>query len=234
MNFCIIGDSWGGNFPSNLNIFHKILEPMGHTVTNISAGGASNRGQLQQLEYQVLNNNSDFDCIIWIYTETVRTFTEFISLDYGSVDDIDVAKTVFSDLTYCDFYQDLNYIANQDFKYAQRLFEKFSIPFVVIGSAGVVDQDVNKYNFSLWTLYSWNQEISGLKNIPINCYTHHVIKMADYGNYDKKTVLSELEKIELLEKAMKDTTKYPDTRHPSIDFYPDLVERILAIVKEKI
>jgi len=231
MNFCVIGDSWGGNIPYNLGIFQKILEPLGHTVTNISTGGASNRGQLQQLEYQVLENNSNFDCIIWIYTEPVRNFTEFVSLDYG--DDINAANTMFPDLTYCNFYQDLNYIANQDFRYAQQLFEKFNIPFVVIGAAGIVDQDIDKYNFSLWTLHSWNQEISGIKNIPVNCYMHHVVKMIDYGNYDKTTVLSEIEKIELLEKLMKDDNiTYPDNFHPSIDFYPDLIKKILLITEK--
>jgi hypothetical protein len=231
MNFCIIGDSWAGNFPCNLGIFQKILEPLGHTIVNISAGGASNRGQLQQLEFQILNKNTNFDYIIWIYTESVRDFTEFVSLDYG--DDVNAAKTMFVDLTYCNFYQDLNYIANQDFKYAQRLFEKFGIPFVVIGGAGVVDQDIKNYNFSEWTLHSWNQEISNLPDMPINCYTHHVVKMADYANYDKKTILAELNKIESLELAMKNKIKYPDTRHPSTELYPELVNRILKNITHK-
>lgn len=227
MHICVIGDSWGGNVDCNYGVFSRLFDKFGHSITNISAGGASNQGQLRNLEFQKLDKGNTFDCVIWIYTEPARDFTEFVSLDYGN--DTKAAAELFPDLTYLDFDLDLKYIANQNFKCAQRLFEKYKIPFVVIGGAGVVDKDIDNYTFSLSTMHSWNQVISQLDSMPVNCYTHHVVKMADFAKYDKLAVLTELNKIEILEKTMKsDIRKYPDHLHPAVDLYTELVEFIIS------
>ncbi len=232
MRICVIGDSWAGGMDYNLNIFQKLFAPHGHSIVNIGGGGASNQGQLRKLEYDVLAKDHDFDLILWIYTETVRNYTEFVTLQYG--DDSSAVKTMYHELTYQDLYQDFKCLANQDFKHAQRLFNKFHIPFFVVGGAGKVDSDVNNYSFASWVKKSWNQEISQLDEMPINCYTHHLIQMIKHGNYNKTQALQEMSRTDTLESLMRsDSRKYPDGAHPSIDYYPELVDQVILKIKEK-
>lgn len=232
MKICIIGDSWGGSINNYIGVFENLFAKHKHSVLNISAGGASNRGQLQMLEYQVLNKNSDFDLIIWIYTEPVRNYTEFVTLEYG--DDESAVTTVYSELTYHDLRQDLEILAQKDFEHAQRLFNVHHIPFFVIGGAGRVTDSIDNYSFASWVKKSWNQEISCWKKIPTNCYTHHLVRMVRHGNYDKKQSLEELDFTDRLEKFMYSNKKqYPDGRHPNIEYYPGLVDQIIKQIQEK-
>ena len=53
------------------------LTQLGHTVTNISAGSASNFGQLRDA-YWRLKDHSDYDYIIWFHTEPVRDIVETV------------------------------------------------------------------------------------------------------------------------------------------------------------
>jgi hypothetical protein len=231
MKFCIIGDSWAGNKTKNVQtILSKEFVMANHTVDNLADGGASNRGQLRYLEFQYLEHNSA-DYIIWFYTEPVRNFTEFITLDYGN--DIEAALQFYPNLTYQQFNKDFSYVATQDFALAQQLYDHYKIPFVVIGGAGVVDPLISEYTFSKWTLHSWNQEIVQFDRMPINCYTHHLVLMLDkFSEYNKEEALHEMTLLEKLETEMlTNRQKYPDGRHPSMDYYPFLVERILKEIK---
>ena len=98
MKFCIIGDSWAGNKTTTVQtVLSNEFARTNHTVDNLAASGASNQGQLRYLEFQYLErNNADY--IIWFYTEPVRNFTEFVTLDYGN--DANVAAQLYTDLTY--------------------------------------------------------------------------------------------------------------------------------------
>ena len=231
MKFCVIGDSWAGNKTKNVQaVISKGFANANHTVDNLADGGASNQGQLRYLEFQYLERNSA-DYIIWFYTEPVRNFTEFVTLDYGN--DTTVASQLYPDLTYTQFNKDFSYIATQDFAHAQRLYDCYKIPFVVIGAAGVVDPIISKYTFSRWTLHSWNQEIIQFDNMPINCYTHHLVKLLNkFTEYNKEEALYEMTLLEKLETEMlTNRKKYPDGRHLSMDYYPLLIERILKEIK---
>jgi hypothetical protein len=231
MKFCIIGDSWAGNKTKNVQtILNKEFAKANHTVDNLADGGASNQGQLRYLEFQYLKHNQA-DYIIWFYTEPVRNFTEFITLDYGNDDA--AASQLYPELTYKQFNKDFSYVATQDFALAQQLYDCYKIPFVVVGGAGVVDPLIDKYTFSNWTLHSWNQEIIQFDRMPINCYTHHLVKMLDkFTEYNKDEALCEMTLLEKLEAEMlSNRQKYPDGRHPSMAYYPLLVERILKEIK---
>lgn len=226
MKLCIIGDSWASNAErscSYLELNH-ILDRYSCKYINVSAAGASNFGQLQILKYQILENyKNDFDYIVWVHTEPARDFTEFISLDYGPIKD-----DHFSDISLTKFYQDIEYINRQNYNFAQQLFLKFNIPFFIIGGAGPLPDYVNEYSCFSKKIKSWNQEICEFKKMPENCYTHHLIKMIDYGRYTPTEVYEELAAVDKLEKFMRRRLDlYPDGAHPNKVFYQNLVERIL-------
>ena len=230
MNFCIIGDSWTG-WSSEVYIkpIDNYLSTLGHNVTvNTSANGASNFGQLQQLKYNVIDNGIDnFDYIIWMYTEPIRNFTEFVSLDYSN--DAEAKDAQYPELSYTNFYQDMYYIQHQDFKYAQQLYNKCKKPFFVIGGAGTILPSVNEFTFAKWILPSWNKEISKLDNMPINGCIHHVaLTMEKDYPYNKEEILNEITNLEQLDKIMKNDKKsYSDGYHPSPELYPLLLNRML-------
>lgn len=225
MHLCVIGDSWAGNVSCNLGIFDRLFGDLGHGITNISSGGASNFGQLKKLEYEHLRKGARFDCVLWIHTECARDFTEFVSLQYGN--DEHVRKSQFPAVGLHDLYADFGHIQLQNFRYAQDLFDNFSAPFIIIGGAGPVHVPLDSFTFVPWHLPSWNQEICKLDIMPWNCYTHHVVKTVEFGRYDKKQVMHELDGVDFLEKLMrKRKDLYPDGAHPSLNFYPDLVRRV--------
>ena len=242
MNLCIMGDSWGarrvtekdppehatGYDPQKL-IVDQLCEQCGHTVLNISKNGASNFGQLRTLKYDVLEKKLiDFDYIIWFFIEPVRDFTEFISLNYNNPGDEFDGKIQFPNLSFTNFYADIEYLKFQNFKYAQELYNCFKIPFILIGGAGPVGNIPDEFNFVHWKLNSWNQELSGLDIMPDNLWLHHIVKMLDYGNYKRAEALEEIKKIEKLNNIMFNNKElYSDKFHPSINLYEGLIERIL-------
>ena len=231
MKFCIIGDSWAGNKTKNVQtILSKEFAKAGHIVDNLADGGASNQGQLRFLEFQYLEHNTA-DYVVWFYTEPVRNFTEFVTLDYGN--DANTVAQLYPELTYKQFNKDFSYVATQDFSHAQRLSDHYNIPFVVIGGAGTVDPLISNYTFSKWTLHSWNQEIIQFDRMPKNCYVHHLVKLLNkFTEYNKDEALYEMTLLEKLEiEMLTNRQKYPDGRHPSMDYYPLLVERILKEIK---
>jgi hypothetical protein len=232
MKFCIIGDSWGGNYAPIQGCLDTALTTAGIDFLNVSHGGASNFGQLRLLDYQVLKSKQiDFNFILWLHTEPVRDYTEFVSLDYGN--DNAAGKTQFPNLTNIEFYKDLEYIENQNFKYAQQLYNEYKIPFLVIGGAGPVSKSIEQYNFAHWVLPNWHQQFSKFTGImPVNCYDHHVVKMADHGRYSKSEVLEELTNIEKLHLFNSNILSHEpgifvDSGHPHTQMYLPLVNQIL-------
>jgi hypothetical protein len=238
-----MGDSWGARKISNKDpieqavgydpqklIVDQLLEQRGHTILNISKNGASNFGQLKTLRYSILENNLvNFDYIIWFHTEPVRDFTEFISLDYNNPGDELDGKIQFPELSFRNFYTDIEYLKFQNFKYAQNLYKDFNIPFVLIGGAGPIGHMPTQFNFVHWKLNSWNQQLCGFESMPKNCYLHHVVKMADYGKYTRKEALEEITLLEKLNTFMSNNPKiYGDTSHPSVNLYPAIIDQILA------
>ena len=242
MNLCIIGDSWGARhvvdrlpdesmneYCKKQSILTQLLEDQGHKVANIAVGGASNFGQLRTLKYDVLEKKLiDFDYIIWFFIEPVRDFTEFISLNYNNPGNEVDGKIQFPNLSFTNFYADIKYLKFQNFKYAQNLYNRFKIPFVLIGCSGPVGNIPDEFNFVHWKLNSWNQELSGLDIMPDNLWLHHIVKMLDYGNYKRAEALEEIKKIEKLNNIMFNNKElYSDKFHPSINLYEGLIERIL-------
>jgi hypothetical protein len=224
MKFCIIGDSWagwGGEERKYQFIIENYLQNLGHSITaNTSAAGASNFGQLRMLEYNV--NFDDFDYIIWLYTEPARSLTEFLNTE-------DFIKQ-YPDLSYKNFYKDLNYVQHRDFAYAQRLYTRYRKPFAVIGGAGQVNKNDIEYPFINFLLPSWNKEISKILHMPINCYIHHTATLMESTqfDYDKQEILNELDNLKNLTTLMKNNQDlYHDEYHPSPHLYESWLERML-------
>jgi len=240
-----MGDSWafrrvGDRLPGESvdeyrkkqSIITQLLKYKGHSVVNIAEDGASNFGQLKKLRYNVLEKKLvDFDYIIWFHTEPARDFTEFITHEYShdkGIDNLD-GKNQFLNLSFKHFFNDISYLKIQNFKYAQDLYERFRIPFIVIGGAGPIGNIPDKFNFVHWKLNSWNQELCGLEVMPTNCYIHHVLRMIDYGNYDRVESLEEIKNIEKLTTIMHSNTElYSDKAHPSINLYKNIIDQILT------
>ena len=244
MNLCIMGDSWGSRhvvdrlpdesmdeYRKKQSIITQLLEYKGHSVVNIAEGGASNFGQLKKLRYNVLEKKLvDFDYIIWFHTEPARDFTEFITLEYSCEGNTKLdRKNQFPNLSFKHFFNDINYLKIQNFKYAQDLYDRLKIPFILIGGAGLIGNIPDKFNFVHWKLNSWNQELCGLEVMPTNCYTHHVLRMIEYGNYDRVESLEEIKNIEKLTTIMHNNMElYSDKHHPSINLYKDIIDQILT------
>ena len=229
MNFCIIGDSWGNSEP-----LIETIELKSHSVLNLAQGGASNFGQLRNLNWGLIEKRfTNIDYIIWMLVEPARDFTEFVSLEFG--DDELAGRNQFPELTFNDLYKDLKYIEYCNYLYAQEIYDKFKIPFIIIGSTGSINNFSENFNFAKWTLKSWNQEICKLSEIPFNCYRKHIKSMIEYGKYDEVVANEELTRQTILYNLMRltDKTNYPDGVHPSDELYVELVDRILNEIKER-
>ena len=236
MKFCIIGDSWTGwaavgesapEGPTKRNSQYlapidRYLEQHGHTVVeNISAPGASNFGQLRQLRYEV--DHDQFDYIIWMYTEPIRNIVEFI--------DTEDCKTQYPDLSYKNFYEDLEYIQHRDFVYAQRLYKKYKKPFAVIGGAGQINTLDIDYPFIQYVLPSWAKEITSIENMPVNCYItffNDFAKRTKKLKYNKQELLSEIAGIEHYTAYRENNPDlFHDYYHPSPNLYESWLGRML-------
>ena len=237
MKFCVIGDSWGLTSPTipGYQGLDLILQKRGHEVVNVSQSGASNFGQLLVLDFQVLQQGqTDFDYIIWLHTEPVRDFTEFISLHYGVESDDNLGRQQFPELTFRHFYKDLEYLNDRNYAYAQQLYETYHIPFLVIGGAGKLNESIKNFGFVHWSQISWFQQILNLNDslsIPKNCYHHHVLRMCDGRYYNRAEFLEEIELLDQLEKAMlEDPTKFPDGGHVAEHLYVPMLDQLLKSI----
>ena len=230
MKLCVIGDSWAGIDPYK-ELIINLLSQAGHSVINLAHGGASNHGQLQNLQYELLEKDK-VDYIIWFHTEPVRDYTEFISMTY-SFDNI--PSPYFSDIGKKNLVEDLHFLNTQNYQYAQDLYEQYHTPFLVIGSAAPLSPSIENFSFFRYKIDSWNKQISGFEDMPLNCYTHHMVRMLTHNNeYKSQQALDELQKTDKLEIFMRsDKQKYPDTSHPNTCFYPDLIDNILNFLKDQ-
>lgn len=230
MKLCVIGDSWA-DIDEYRTLIENLLGQAGHSVINLSKGGGSNHGQLQNLQYGLLEKNK-VDYIIWFHTEPARDYSEFISMIY-SFDHI--PSPYFSNIGKKNLIEDLHFLNTQNYQYAQDLYEQYHTPFLVIGSAAPLSPSIENFSFFQYKIDSWNKQISGFEDMPLNCYTHHLVRMLTHNKeYKSEQAFEELQKTDKLEIFMRsDKQKYPDTAHPNLCFYPDLLNNILNFLKDQ-
>jgi hypothetical protein len=238
MKFFILGDSWGlGEYrlaDGRLELvpdtgLEFYLTQLGHTVTNISAGSASNFGQLRDA-YWRLRDHADYDVIIWFHTEPIRDIVETVIHD-----------PVDGPIQYPDFgsiknYADaLTYINQRNYAYAQdTIYSEFKIPFVVIGGVGRLEQSIDQYDFAKYTIHSWMQELLNLDYpLPRNqLIWNRWSEVFDTFNYsDRQHVLEELESAEHFQQLLKQSLLFPDDMHVVGPEYEKLAVRLLEIIQ---
>jgi hypothetical protein len=216
-NILIIGDSWGlGAFKiangamelvPNTGI-ESYLSSIGHTVSNISKAGGSNTEQLNILT-ELLENNNQFDYIIWLYTETTR----------DALYDPIVAST-YTEL--------VNLAHRRNFATAQQIYDKHNIPFLVIGGLSVVPQIEN--TFALTIIPSW---LSSLTNdiLPLNIHANYLSELLQTNSFnDIAFITSEIDTMIALETKLETHPAFSDGLHPSKESYTILAERISCLI----
>lgn len=242
MNFFILGDSWGvGEWSGDRGMDSHILESVpntgtgawlqsyGHHVVNISAGSASNFGQLRKA-YWTLEEHHDYDWIIWFYTEPFRDIIETVIND-----SIDGPKQ-YPEFTVRDFPR-CEYITSQNFSYAQMIYEKFKIPWVVIGGQTSVPESINGYNFAHHVIGNWSGELLDL-DFQIPEYTWFSWEKFQtifdfYGINEQDFVKQEidvLDKVDIVLAKSRESKYFPDDCHASNLAHAKLTSRILEIV----
>jgi hypothetical protein len=238
MKFFILGDSWGlGEYrrvDGKLELvpdtgLEFYLTQLGHSVTNISAGSASNFGQLRDA-YWRLRDATDYDYIIWFHTEPIRDIVETV------IDDPVDGPIQYSDFHNIKNYADaLTYINERNYAYAQdTIYNKFKIPFIVVGGVGRLEQSINKFSFAKYTIHSWMQELLNLNyELPRNQMIwnrwHEVFDTFNYS--DRQYVVEELESAEHYQGLLKQNPLFPDDMHVIGSEYEKLAVRLLEMIK---
>jgi hypothetical protein len=239
MKFFIFGDSWGvgewrlqdGCHVSvpDTGIDHW-LRNLGHHCTNVSVGSASNFGQLRNT-YWTLKENSDYDYIIWFYTEPFRDIIETV------INDPEEAKIQYPEFDSSDFPR-CSYITQQNLQYAQMIYDEFKIPFVVIGGQCPLPDEINKHTFCRHQIKNWPAELLDL-DFDFPEYTWFAWSkfrqiFAHFNLNEKNFVLSEsenLDKVSVIVKKSNDSDQFPDNGHPGRAQFKNLSHRVLALVQ---
>jgi hypothetical protein len=238
MKFFVMGDSWGvGEWEWKGKILHSVpdtgldyhLLKLGHTVKNISAGSAGNFGQLRHA-YYTLEENSDYDYIIWFYTEPIRDIQQIL------IDDPDEGQRFFPKFNINELDQSLHYILDEDHKYAQMIYDRFNIPFIIIGGQCSVDLLDRSLPF-VYDKIEWLQELLELDFIPpLNSFGswQKLEKIFEHYQFDmKQYVLThevELDNIKIIEDKAKLSDKFPDSGHPSRQCFEQLAHRLVDML----
>ena len=239
MKFFILGDSWGvGEYCLVNKQYESIpdtgldyyLKQHGHSVTNISAGSAGNFGQLRNA-YWTLKNNSNYDYIIWFHTESMRDIQEII------INDPEESAIQFPKFNFQNFNSGLDYIDNQNYKYAQAIADEYQIPFIVIGGHSPVNPIINNFSFAKYTIFSWLAELLELTIVPpkntFNSW-EKIVKILEHYKLDQKKFiidhLEELEKLKKIQDLAIQSPLFPDNTHPSTQCYNELANRIIKII----
>ena len=206
----IIGDSWGVGadryIPKSIEAIPAtgpdfFLEQKGYTVVNRAEAGASNLTQLESIE------SIDADYVIWFHTETNR---DLLSRK--------LAGNNFRQLT--------EQAAENNYKLAQALYDKFKVPFIVIGCLSPLHKSIEKYSFYKYKIDSWLQELSGFEP-PLNIHSDNMDKvMTEYPPSDKTFVIDEIDGMLSVESALETHPAFSQGVHPSKDSYQQLVDRL--------
>ena len=238
MKFFILGDSWGvGEWvltttsqlepvPNTGLDYH--LTHLGHAVTNISAGSAGNFGQLRHA-YWTLKENADYDYIIWFHTESMRDIEEFLIKDPAE------AKIQFPEFKMSlNFNSALRYMNQQNYQYAQTMYDEYQIPFIVVNGQSPLDPIIVNYSFVKHTI-PWLTELLNLNfDPPANNFFSwkKIQRILTHFDVDEKQFIvnniEDLDKSKIIIDLAKKSNNFPDNGHPSSDCFKQLAESVLS------
>jgi hypothetical protein len=231
----MLGDSWGvGEWIVKNGLHESIpntgldhyLTQLGHTVTNISAGSASNFGQLRHT-YWTLKENSDYDYIIWFHTESMRDIEEIL------INDSDEGQRYFPDFDISNFESGLDYLDFENYKYAQAITDAYNIPFIVIGGQCLINPVIDQFSFAKYKIDSWLAELLKLQFRPPKntFFSWDKIKriLAHYEINEKEFIINnidQLDKAKVIQDLAKGSPLFPDDAHPSRDCFKKLATQL--------
>lgn len=241
MNFFILGDSWGvGEWRQDNGILFAnpntgldfYLTQLGHTVKNVSAGSASNFGQLRHAYWTLKETGYNYDYIIWFHTEPIRDIEQII------IQDPHDGNIYYPDFDISNFNNALRYVNKQNYQYAQTMFDEFKIPFILIGGQTPIDPQIDQYTFAKYKIDNWLAELAGINfQIPYSTVgsLNKIKRILDYYNISfKKFVLNnfdEVNKITLIEDILKTHKNFPDGGHPSRHCFLELANYIVELIQ---
>jgi hypothetical protein len=241
MKFFIMGSSWGvGEYFYNGQILESVpntgidyhLRKLGHTVTNVSAGSAANFGQLRHA-YWTLIENKDYDYIIWFITDSLRDIIE------TCIEDPDEQQIQFPQFEMSlNFKKVLKYIDEQNYQYAQKLYDQYQIPFVIVEGPSALNKDVDSSGFVKHSI-PWMQELLELDfpiDTPGSFFSWSIIQtiLKHYNITEKDFItqnLDELDCSEIIINLTKASKLFPDNMHPSSICFKQLAYQIQELVR---
>lgn len=224
--FLICGDSWGvgayqyiGNPPTGITPVANsgldyFLTQHGCEVTNIAKGADSNFLQLVALDIK-LKENSNYDAIVWIQTETNRDLIDS-SEQYPNFD-ID------------NFKKSMSYVKETNYQFIQSIYDKFKIPFIVVGGLSAIDDSISKYTFAKVIIPSWLNDITeGKFVLAENMHQDIILKvLTAFPPSNKKFIVEELDRMKAVEDSLETHPNFSNGVHPNAQQFEKLAVRIL-------
>ena len=231
MKFFIIGDSWGVGSEPEIAMEHKnigidyYLKKLGHTVTNISANSAGNFGQLRHAYYTLLENNN-YDRIIWFHTESIRDIIEIC------IQDPQEQQKYFPDFEmHSDFGKVLDYVDRQNYQFAQELYNKYHIPFIVIDGQTPMNKTVGDYSFVKHNI-PWIQTLLELEVDPrftFSSWPKIQTILKHYKISERHFIENNIDDLDFSQSIVEyasESDLFPDNSHPSTKCYELLTKQV--------
>ena len=230
--FLICGDSWGvgayryegnGIYPIPNTGIDYYLRQHGHYVKNIAQGQASNYVQLKELS-KTLEADSNYDYVIWFQTEPNR---DIIDTVLGNALE---SVTQYPSFDIKDYSKCMSYIKDRNYQYAQYIYDKFNVPFVVVGGLSKIDDSIMNYNFVSYVIKSWLDDITNYEyDLAENMHQNIMLKvLTECHNVDKGYMVRELDKMKLVEESLETHPNFSNGVHPNAEQYAKLTTRLLS------
>jgi len=231
--FLICGDSWGvgayryvGKPPTAIETIENtgldyFLTQQGYEVVNISRAADSNYIQLNSLIPKL--ETGKYDYIIWVQTEPNRDILDTV-----------LANKLVSAIQYPSFDMDdyvntMAYIKDRNYHYAQCIYDRYKVPFFVIGGLSSVDPSIANYTFAHKIIPSWLNDLTeGQYDLAENMHQNIILQVLEaYPPSDKSFMLYELDKMKVIEESLETHPNFSDGVHPNSEQYKKLAIRIL-------
>ena len=234
VKFLIAGDSWGcGEFsPETIEKKTTIISHDGlvqylieadHFAINQSCPGDNNLRQLRLISDTL--KKEKFDQIIWIQTEPLRNIYHYSPFP----DDRDIWNydiTVYSKNDYSAYDKILEDWFRLTYNAAQEIYDRFSIPFYIIGGLSPVHSIIKKYTFCNNMIESWSNTIVDIKQPHNTVYHTRKFTKNNVQYLNDKRMVEELEKCVAWEKAQESHADFI-AYHPSRNAHKKLTDMIL-------
>lgn len=224
--FLICGDSWGvgayqyvGNPPTGITPIANsgldyFLTQHNCEVTNIAKGADSNFLQLVALDSK-LEENSNYDFIVWIQTETNRDLVD--------------SSEQYPHFDINNFKKSMSYVKDTNYQYIQSIYNKFQIPFIVVGGLSAIDDSISKYTFAKVIISSWLTDITeGKYKLAENMHQDIILKVLTlFPPSNKEFIIEELDRMRVVEDSLETHPNFSNGVHPNAQQFEKLAVRIL-------